>query len=186
MDFEWLTAGNCQRSRSSSSDKRKKWKEHYIITITFSCLHFCNFDFSLFHLSRWRQWEALDCNDVDSVHNDFQRELPYLIFFPELLDNVVRAWARYQHPDGWIQETLQIQWGCHNRTNRLNTPGGRVMADVTPAFLAQVSELNFKKKFIKSKTNTTKTPLENCKEHFWVEAWINSYFRFSETNDAFH
>ncbi|PFX33506.1 hypothetical protein AWC38_SpisGene1570 [Stylophora pistillata] len=90
---------------------------------------------------RWRQWEALDCNDVDSVHNDFQRELPYLIFFPELLDNVVRAWARYQHQDGWIQETLQIQWGCHNRTNRLNTPGGRVMADVTPAFLAQFYHL---------------------------------------------
>lgn len=103
------------------------------------CLHFCNVDFFFFLPSRWRQWEALDCNDVDSVHNDFQRELPYLIFFPELLENVVRAWARYQHPGGWIQETLQIQWGCHNRTNRLDNPGGRVMADVTPAFLAQVS-----------------------------------------------
>jgi non-lysosomal glucosylceramidase len=31
---------------------------------------------------RWRQWETFDCNDVDSVHNDFQRELPYIIFFP--------------------------------------------------------------------------------------------------------
>ncbi|XP_078367102.1 uncharacterized protein LOC144651095 isoform X2 [Oculina patagonica] len=90
---------------------------------------------------RWRQWEALDCNDVDSVHNDFQRELPYLMFFPELLESVVRAWARYQHPAGYIQETLQKQWGCHNLTNRLDTPGGRVMADVTPAFLAQFYHL---------------------------------------------
>lgn len=94
--------------------------------------------FGVFFLSRWRQWEALDCNDVDSVHNDFQRELPYVLFFPDLLENVVRAWARFQHPAGYIQETLQMQWGCHNRTNRLDTPGGRVMADVTPAFLAQV------------------------------------------------
>ena len=94
----------------------------------------------MYLLSRWRQWEALDCNDVDSVHNDFQRELPYLLFFPELLENVVRAWGEHQHPEGWIQETLGLQWGCHNRTNRLDTAGGRVMADVTPAFLAQVGK----------------------------------------------
>lgn len=31
---------------------------------------------------RWRQWETFDCNDIDSVHNDFQRELPYILFFP--------------------------------------------------------------------------------------------------------
>lgn len=76
---------------------------------------------------------------MDSVHNDFQRELPYLLFFPELLESVMRAWAKYQHPEGWIQETLGFQWGCHNRTNRLDAAGGRVMADVTPAFLAQVT-----------------------------------------------
>jgi len=31
---------------------------------------------------RWRQWETFDCNDIDSIHNDFQRELPYVLFFP--------------------------------------------------------------------------------------------------------
>lgn len=31
---------------------------------------------------RWRQWETFDCNDIDSIHNDFQRELPYILFFP--------------------------------------------------------------------------------------------------------
>ena len=77
---------------------------------------------------------------MDSVHNDFQRELPYLVFFPELLESVIRAWADYQAPEGMIQETLGIQWGCHNRTNPLDSPGGRVMADVTPAFLAQVNK----------------------------------------------
>lgn len=64
--------------------------------------------------------------------------MPYIVLFPDLLESVVRAWARFQHPAGYIQETLQLQWGCHNQTNRLDTPGGRVMADVTPAFLAQV------------------------------------------------
>ena len=87
---------------------------------------------------RWRQWEAFDCNDVDSVHNDFQRALPYALFYPDLLENVVRAWARFQDPNGMIQETLQQQRGCQNRTNPLDSPGGRIMGDVTPAFLAQV------------------------------------------------
>ena len=90
---------------------------------------------------RWRQWEALDCNDIDSVHNDFQRALPYALFFPDLLENVLRAWAKFQAPSGMIKETLQLQWGCHNRTNKLDVPGGRAMADVTPAFLAQVTTL---------------------------------------------
>lgn len=31
---------------------------------------------------RWRQWEAYDCNDVDTIHNDMQRILPYMMFYP--------------------------------------------------------------------------------------------------------
>ncbi|KAK3739472.1 hypothetical protein QZH41_020504 [Actinostola sp. cb2023] len=91
---------------------------------------------------RWRQWETFDCNDVDSVHNDFQRELPYIIFFPGLLENVVRAWAKSQHESGLILEALQGQYGCWSKTNKLDAVGGRNnMADVHPAFIAQVYHL---------------------------------------------
>lgn len=31
---------------------------------------------------RWRQWEAYDCNDIDTIHNDMRRILPYMIFYP--------------------------------------------------------------------------------------------------------
>ena len=87
---------------------------------------------------RWRQWEAYDCNDIDSVHNDFQRELPYMLFFPDLLENVVRAWAKYQQEDGLVMETLQP--GCRGRTIHLDKAGGRVnMADVNSAFITQVN-----------------------------------------------
>ncbi|XP_031550637.1 uncharacterized protein LOC116288065 [Actinia tenebrosa] len=91
---------------------------------------------------RWRQWETFDCNDVDSVHNDFQRELPYVLFFPGLLENVVRAWAKSQLPNGIIPEALQGQFGCWAKTNKLDAVGGRLnMADVHPAFIAQVYHL---------------------------------------------
>ncbi|XP_032237936.2 uncharacterized protein LOC5512607 isoform X1 [Nematostella vectensis] len=90
---------------------------------------------------RWRQWEAFDCNDVDSVHNDFQRELPYILFYPDLLENVVRSWAEYRR-DGGIPEALGHQYGCWRKTNRFDKAGGRLnMADVNPAFLSQVYHL---------------------------------------------
>ena len=31
---------------------------------------------------RWRQWEAYDCNDIDTIQNDMQRIIPYTLFFP--------------------------------------------------------------------------------------------------------
>lgn len=31
---------------------------------------------------RWRQWEAFDCNDIDTIQNDMQRIIPYTLFFP--------------------------------------------------------------------------------------------------------
>ena len=43
------------------------------------------------HDGRWRQFESLDCIDIDSVHNDFQREIPYVLFYPDLVENVMRA-----------------------------------------------------------------------------------------------
>lgn len=31
---------------------------------------------------RFRQWEALDCNDVDTIQNDMQRIIPFVLFYP--------------------------------------------------------------------------------------------------------
>lgn len=67
---------------------------------------------------RWRQFEALDCIDMDSVHNDFQREIPYVLFYPDLVKNVMRAWAKYQSKDGHIVETLAA--GCYSRTRKID------------------------------------------------------------------
>ena len=44
---------------------------------------------------RWQQFESLDCIDIDSVHNDLQREIPYVLLYPDLVENVMRAWAKY-------------------------------------------------------------------------------------------
>jgi non-lysosomal glucosylceramidase len=43
---------------------------------------------------RWRQWEALDCPDIDSVHNDYQRHMPYMLYFPETEMQKLRYWAK--------------------------------------------------------------------------------------------
>ena len=67
---------------------------------------------------RWRQFEALDCIDIDSVHNDFQREIPYVLFYPDLVENVMRAWAKYQSEDGHIVETLAA--GCYSPTRKMD------------------------------------------------------------------
>ena len=60
---------------------------------------------------RWRQWEAYDCVDVDSVHNDYQRQMPYALFFPDLVKNVMTTgWAKLQQADGMITESLSGGW----------------------------------------------------------------------------
>ena len=40
---------------------------------------------------RWRQWEAYDCVDLDSVHNDYQRHIPYAVFYPSLVMNTMES-----------------------------------------------------------------------------------------------
>lgn len=70
------------------------------------------------HDGRWRQFEALDCIDIDSVHNDFQREIPYVLFYPDLVKKVMRAWAKYQSEDGHIVETLVM--GCYSPTRKMD------------------------------------------------------------------
>ena len=88
---------------------------------------------------RWRQWEAYDCVDVDSVHNDYQRHLPYLLYFPDTEKNKLRQHAANQEADGLINEVL-IR-GCSGYTFNWTQYGGRVMADVNTLFIAEVYEL---------------------------------------------
>ena len=71
-----------------------------------------------FRDGRWRQFETFDCIDIDSVHNDFQREIPYVLFYPKLVENVMRAWAEYQSEDGHIVETLAA--GCMSPTRKMD------------------------------------------------------------------
>ena len=42
---------------------------------------------------RWRQWESFSCVNVDSVHNDGERHVPYLMLFPGGTKSKMRAWA---------------------------------------------------------------------------------------------
>lgn len=90
-----------------------------------------------FHDGRWRQFEAFDCIDIDSVHNDFQREIPYVLFYPKLVENVMRAWAEYQSEDGHIVETLAA--GCMSPTRKMDSgpPIQRIMGDVTSVFIIE-------------------------------------------------
>ena len=58
----------------------------------------------------WRQWEAYDCVNVDSVHNDGERHIPYITFWPNATRDKLRAWGKTQLADGMIPE--QLMCGC--------------------------------------------------------------------------
>eukprot|EP00759_Apiculatamorpha_spiralis_P003226 PhF_6_TR11553/c0_g1_i1/m.18566 len=89
---------------------------------------------------RWRQWEAYDCVNVDSVHNDGERHIPYIMLFPEAVVSKLNAWAKYQLPNGMIQE--QLACGCMGGIDPNFEYGcGRVMSDVSSMFVMYVYEL---------------------------------------------
>lgn len=89
---------------------------------------------------RWRQYEAFDCDDMDSVHNDFQRHLPYLWTFPEVEQQKSQAWARFADTEkGFIQECMAV--GCLGTPGAFDVPGGREMGDVSSVWVLGVLEL---------------------------------------------
>ena len=53
-----------------------------------------------------REFEANDCPDVDSQHNDHQRHLPYLWLMPEFEVSKMVKWASGQAADGHLPEYL--------------------------------------------------------------------------------
>ena len=93
----------------------------------------------------WRQWEAYDCVDVDSIHNDYQRHIPYILYFPDTEMNKLRQHAANQIVDGSPRDGMLNEYlsnGCIGPVGPWNgAGGGREMGDVTTLFIAEVWEL---------------------------------------------
>jgi hypothetical protein len=54
----------------------------------------------------WRQYEAYDCPDLDSIHNDGERHIPYIMFLPDGTRSKLAAWAGNQEPNGMLAEQI--------------------------------------------------------------------------------
>ena len=89
----------------------------------------------------WRQPEANDCVDYDSVHNDYQRALPYILYFPETEANKLRQHRANQDTSGMIQE--ELIGGCWGDVLGWDSrdDNGRRMADVTNLYVAEIYQL---------------------------------------------
>ena len=104
------------------------------------------------NVPKWRQWESYSCVNVDSVHNDGERHLAYIMTFGiDGTKSKMRAWAKGQCPPaksgavdrncepGMIQE--QLASGCMDGVPQLDTPNGRTMGDVSSMFIVYLLEL---------------------------------------------
>eukprot|EP01121_Diplochlamys_sp_Union-15-3_P001413 TRINITY_DN11225_c0_g1_i1.p1 TRINITY_DN11225_c0_g1~~TRINITY_DN11225_c0_g1_i1.p1 ORF type:complete len:429 (-),score=64.03 TRINITY_DN11225_c0_g1_i1:2-1288(-) len=69
----------------------------------------------------------------------FKDNYPIYSFSQALKKNKMLAWAKYQLSDGMIQETLAP--GCLGGTSPIDNPGGRVMGDVTSAFIIEAYQI---------------------------------------------
>jgi len=85
---------------------------------------------------RIREFEANDCPDLDSQHNDHQRHLPYLWLMPQFEQSKMKKWASGQASDGHLPEYLG-SFGL----GPFDQPGGRTMADTTTIWLLELLEL---------------------------------------------
>eukprot|EP01051_Picozoa_sp_SAG22_P001826 SAG22_NODE_75_length_22256_cov_45.062960_13_plen_232_part_00 len=85
-----------------------------------------------------REYEAWSCDDVDSVHNDYQRHLLYLWMFPEFEEQKVEGWGSWaQDPkDGHVYECLA---GFGH--GQFDHPSGRYMGDTSSIFVLEAYEL---------------------------------------------
>ena len=83
-----------------------------------------------------REHEANDCPDLDSVHNDYQRHLPYLFLVPRFEMEKSELYQSCQETgadDGMITENPGFEIG--------DSCGGRRMGDVTTIWILEVLEL---------------------------------------------
>jgi len=93
-----------------------------------------------FEDGRWRQWEAFDCVNMDSIHNDGERHIPYIMFFPNSTVSKMFGWAKYQKSDGMLNE--QLACGCTGKLDHNFEHGcGRTMSDVSSMFIVYLLEM---------------------------------------------
>jgi len=84
--------------------------------------------------------QAYDCVNVDSVHNDGERHIPYITIFPESTKNKLLAWGKVQLANGMVPE--QLACGCTGAIDPgLDKGCGRTMSDVTSMYIVYVLEL---------------------------------------------
>ena len=86
---------------------------------------------------RMREYESWSCDDVDSVHNDYQRHLLYLWGVPRFEEQKMDVWGTWaQASDGHVEEVL----AAFNH-GPLDQPGGRIMGDTTSLYVLEAYEL---------------------------------------------
>lgn len=85
---------------------------------------------------RMREFEAFDCMDLDSIHNDYQRHLPYLWLAPQFEIQKLKKWGSGQDASGYIQEFLG-PFGV----GPFDIPGGRIMGDTTTLWVVELYEV---------------------------------------------
>lgn len=81
----------------------------------------------------WRQYEAYDCPDLDSIHNDGERHFPYIMFMTNGTRSKLAAWAGNQRADGMLAEQVL--------NSDPDSPQGRIMSDSSSMFILYVLEL---------------------------------------------
>ena len=87
---------------------------------------------------RFRQFEAYSGCDLAPVHVLDYSMLPYVLHFPELLQNtLLTGWAEMQQDDGMVKEFLGDFSAPGGRiTGQMDlSAGGRTMGDVTSVFI---------------------------------------------------
>eukprot|EP00731_Ephydatia_muelleri_P017942 Em0010g1040a len=153
---------------------------------------------------RWRQWESFDCVDIDSVHNDGERDIPYIMHFTNAVISKVEGWAKSQLSDGMIQEALRP--GCFPGIplvpQKVDAPGGRAMSDVTSMFITYLLELytwsndSYTRNLIKELWPVTKLAAQwqmNVTIDYLPTCLVCTYdildldqYKFTTFNSAFH
>ncbi|KAK8792751.1 hypothetical protein WA158_004915 [Blastocystis sp. Blastoise] len=90
---------------------------------------------------RWRQWEAPDCVNIDSIHNDYERHMPYMLYFPETEKMKLYTWATFQMENGMFRE--ELAQGYYSDTPELDSAiefEGRRMSDCSSMFAMALVE----------------------------------------------
>jgi hypothetical protein len=81
--------------------------------------------------------EANDCPDLDSIHNDGERHMPYITLWPDAERSKMAAWAHNQVASGNDTGMLPEQINQYDP----DQPEGRRMGDGSSAFVLEVLEL---------------------------------------------